>query len=263
MKLPQIWYLSSPVFLYIRHPRSQKAFVMPINDYLRPSRVTHIGISLFLLGLAIQAFGEAAATAQAVQAAGQSGLSHFLTNLHGHARRTLGLPDDLSTEALVLGRPILMHRILPAAIERYHEDMPAADLFTPTTQYYIPVRASGTTYALLIVDSVDGHWKAVSLGYPRLAAALALVEKTWPETEGFHVQFAALPQARQHVFTVTEMGPGNLTPLHPAPSPAGAQRVPQHEEGYGRLHNACDVLPALQRAVRANTPPITTDRQPR
>lgn len=179
--------------------------------------------------------------------AAKQGLARFLdSGDQSSLRKSRIIPAD-ARGAATLGRPFLMHQILPSDLDAYDESSSSSDVITPTTQYYFPVIFSGEIRALLIVDRVKGEWKAVSMGYPELAYEVGLIRESWPASGGDDVVFAASNQARRFFFVVPHMGKRNLTPVQcPSADPQNKQR-----EKYSRLQDLSETIPGLKEKVKA------------
>ena len=156
------------------------------------------------------------------------------------------LPEQLS-----LGRPFQLECISPNALIDVNSVTKTEQLLTPTTQYYIPVLVDGISRSVLIVDRVQGQWKAVSLGHAVIGTALGRILDDWPESRGFHPKLVLVPQANEVLFTIPEVSGTNLTrlPLYSAPqsSPEGGT-----SSGKRTLTGLREVLPRLKQAVDAS-----------
>jgi len=201
--------------------------------------------------------GMAASAPDEVTRIAQQGLQHFVSPVTGPDLEVCGIPAGTSLEQMSLGKPFELHEISPQALASNRTVTSVQQLIVGSTQYYFPVLVSGTTRAILIVDKVNGQWKAVSLGYPGLAAELALLRATWPEEQGFHPELIVMRQAYSLLFTIPEKGGTNLTRVRMCadikpqrPVTAGQPVVTSTpQQDYGSICDITEVLPDLRRSL--------------
>lgn len=157
----------------------------------------------------------------AVATAAQAGMRAFLDRIPAGQREEYGFAEADPLDQAELGDPWLLHAIAPAALATCKGTTPGSAVITPTKLWYFPVLIASQPKALLVVDQTEEGWKAVSLGYARIARDLAAVREQWPAVKGHAPLFIASFQARQHFFTVPSVDAFNLTPLIPAEAGAG------------------------------------------
>ena len=157
--------------------------------------------------------GMAASVPDEVTRIAQQGLKRFVSSVAGPDMEDCGIPAGTFLEHMSLGKSFELHEISPQALTSNRTVTSVQQLITGSTQYYFPVLINGTTKAILIVDKMNGQWRAVSLGYPGLAAELALIKAAWPEEQGFHPALIVMRQANSMLFTIPEKGETNLTPV--------------------------------------------------
>ena len=197
------------------------------------------------------AIAESTAPDAVIQAAMQ-GLKPFLDKIPQEARAQFGFDPADSFNAAVLGAPVLVHTITPAALEQYQAGTAVTSLLTPTTLWYFPVRIAGQAKAILVVDRLQDQWQAVSLGYFGLAREWDAIVKQWPESQGFHPELIAIFQAQQHAFTVPKKGVDNLTLLTSGPMETGKAQAAGAQPPYATLGDATTVIQNLIPAVENN-----------
>lgn len=189
--------------------------------------------------------------------AAEEGLRRFLMHTPKTELQVLGVPEMISLKDLSLGRPFRMNQILPDVLEKHKSGESTTEIFSPTTQYYFPVTVGTTTTALLIVDKVNGRWKAVSMGYSELASEIARVKASWPASKGFHVQFAVSLQARRHFFSVPEKSRTNITPIQRTSAAPRKAHDARERKNYEDLNEVSEIIPSLKREVRENIDEMT------
>ena len=149
------------------------------------------------------------------QAAGE-GLTFFLGMLPEAGQDQYGfLPEDALDEA-GLGSAFRLLTATPTALTAYRKGDPVSFLLTETSMVYFPVVIGGDIRALLLMDLHGGMWRAVGLGYPRLARTWAGILRQWPEDRGYHPRLAAIFQTGEFLFSIPELDRPNLTLLAPS-----------------------------------------------
>jgi hypothetical protein len=210
-------------------------------------------IGLFLVELALSSIVSGASTNELAEVTriADVGLRQYLIQIPKRELQTCGLPADVLPEQLSLGMPFHLHCILPNALTDATSVTATEQLLTPTTQYYIPVLVDGISRSVLIVDRVQGQWKAVSLGHAVLGTALGRILADWPENQGFHPKVVLVPQAKEVLFTIPEVSDTNLTrlPLDSVPrsSPGGGTSSKERT-----LTGLREILPRLKQTVEAS-----------
>ncbi len=147
-----------------------------------------------------------------IQAA-EEGLQPFLKRIPQGERERFGFTKTDNPEQAYLGNPFRLHTITPAAISEYQPGDTANSLISETRMWYFPVMFENEFRTILIVDHMDGQWKAVSLGRAKLARQLGKVSKDWSRKRGYAPRLIAVFQAGEYLFTVPEKGDYNLTSL--------------------------------------------------
>lgn len=162
-----------------------------------------------------------------IQAA-EEGLQPFLSRIPPGEREGFGLKKTDNPEQAYLGSPFRLHTITPDALSEYQGGDTVDSLISETKMWYFPVMLEDECRTILIVDQMDGQWKAVSLGRTKLARELGKVRKVWSRDKGYNPRLIAVFQAREYFFTVPEKGAYNLTSLFPGLK-SGKKRSPDLE----------------------------------
>jgi hypothetical protein len=143
--------------------------------------------------------------------AAQAGLTRFIPMLDPAMLELWGINNREEVKDFSLDKPLRLHIITPKAINDYREGDAASSLLCQSQCYYFPVRLGGEIKLFLLVDQVDGEWKAVSLGYQPLAKEMQNILQQWQKSE--RPVLAAMFQARTYLFTMPQQRADNLTPI--------------------------------------------------
>jgi len=206
----------------------------------------HAGLIILLLQMAV-ANGAMVPTPDEITQAAQDGLKRFMAL----DLSTCGIPTNITPQQVTLSRPFRLFKITPQALAACRTGATVTDMAEPTDQHYLLAQITERTICLLVIDRVEGQWRAVSLGCPDFAVELARVLAAWPEAKGYHPQFIVMRQAGQILFTIPEQGPANLTPVQmpkKAPQTAAIATIPD----YTRLADLSATVTDLSARVAQN-----------
>lgn len=177
-------------------------------------QITRILVCMLLL-LPVVSESMAADTPPDVIQAAEEGLLPFLRRIPQGEQERFGFTKTDNPDQAYLGNPFRLHTIPPAAISEYQPGDTADSLISETRMWYFPVMLKDEFRAILIVDQMNGQWKAVSLGRAKLARQLGKVSKVWSRKRGYAPRLIAVFQVGEYLFTVPEKGDYNLTSLSP------------------------------------------------
>lgn len=207
----------------------------------------------FLLALASSMASETVPS-EVVEAA-ENGLQPFLQWIPAESVESYGFRPGDCLENARLGKPFRLHTITPTALRSYIPGAPVDSILSQTEIWYFPIILNGQAKAVLVVDKMGGHWKAVALGYAGLAGELASIREQWPESEGYNPMLVVVFQAKQFFFTLPEHDSPNLTPIVPCRKTDGRIAVKSDltaKEGkskYSALNRLSDVVERLKPMV--------------
>lgn len=183
-----------------------------------------------------------------VAAAAESGLPDFLAKIPPDGLRDYGFaPGDPLGDAYP-GAPYRLREITPAALSTFSPTDTVGSLTRATSIWYFPVMLGGEAKAILIVDLLDGAWRAVSLGQAALAGELNEIGRQWPAAKGYDLRLIVSFQAASYFFSVPQAGDRNLTRI--ATRGAAAPRAPGR--GYAATSGLASTIEALRPAVEEN-----------
>jgi hypothetical protein len=117
--------------------------------------------------------------------------------------------------------------------------------------WYFPVKNNDKVCAILVIDWMQDHWEAVSIGYAGLARELDQMECAWPIRDGYSPRLAVLFQASQYFFHIPLNGVDNLTALSPAPGNVKLSAA-ETEKRYRKLTKLGDISADLKIKVENN-----------
>jgi hypothetical protein len=152
---------------------------------------------------------------QEIRIATENGLPAFLSLIPPQERSGYGFTRDDDLKKAYLGDPFILHTIAPQVLLSYQPGDAVQAVLSKTTQWYFPVMLGQELRAILVVDQMDGKWKAVSLGYVPLAKQLQRVLEKYPSAKGFHPILIAVFQAKEYFLLVPEENANNLISLRP------------------------------------------------
>jgi hypothetical protein len=218
-------------------------------------------LALFCVGLPLCRAGPADLPAGLLECA-DVGLRRFVAELKGQELSKVGISGDQAERGkLRLAEPLQIFEISPARLAANQTISSVSNLTSATTLWYFPVMAGDVAKAVLFVDKVGGEWKAVSLGYPRLATELKAIQNQWLNAKGFHVRLVVARQPNRIYFTLPEIDDVNLTPVTlVAPSDmstlAATSATVQEPANpaspkYAQLKNVSEVIPELKQEMEA------------
>jgi hypothetical protein len=134
----------------------------------------------------------------------------------------------------------MIYTISPDQILNYNVGSDVESIISPTDIWLFPVVSKGEARTLITVDSVDGEWRAVSIGGSGVA-------KQWASITGNSsaaYKFVRVYQAMADFVLMSDVGETKMAPLESA-------RISLELEGEG----ACDpskIILELQEPVRQN-----------
>ncbi len=162
--------------------------------------------------------------------AAEEGLQTFLQKVPKESKILYGFATHDSLELACLGKPFNLHKIAPSEISQFKSGDSVSSIISKTNLWYFPVLLNNKIKSLLVVDTLNGKWAAVSLGYTNLAKELAKIRQQWPESKGFTPKIIIVFQANKYLFTIPEIDEYNLT-LIDFPSEEERQK-PSNEMPY-------------------------------
>ena len=173
------------------------------------------------------------APAEAVAAA-SAGLPRFVSALAREPWMRETVADHAWPAGVSLDDPFPMDRILPDALDGAVVTGRVSAATSATALWYFPLLLEQREVAVLVVDRVADQWRAVSAGYPVLAAELALVRRAWPRAAGYHPRLVHARQAGALFFALPGLNDVNLTPIRLGKS----RRIGASGRGQGRIKGA-------------------------
>jgi len=147
-----------------------------------------------------------------------------------------------------LGDPFRVYTITPAALDAYLVGDPVASLISPTGMWLFPVVAAGRSRLLLTVETVDGSWRAVSLGQAGLAAEIDHLLLQWPREKGYDPLLVSVFAAATHFFTIPQKDGQNLSPF----VFGREEKEPSGPNLYSETTDLAGAIPGLKAAAEAN-----------
>jgi hypothetical protein len=193
-------------------------------------------------------FGETAPP-EAITAA-QSGLPAFLEKIPAGDSRSYGFEPGDPIHAAYPGAPYRLHEITPAALARFKPGDAVDSLTRPAGMWYFPVMIRDEVKAILIVDYLDGAWRAVSLGQAPLARELNSIRRQWPKESGYSPSLVVNFQSAGYFFTVPQVNDHNLTPILPREARSGAALGRPGYASTGELSGVVEMLkPVVENSI--------------
>jgi len=213
-------------------------------------------IALFMLGwFAFSMVGDDPCLdpeAQAVIVAAQQGLGGLVEAIPPSDLSLFGFKTLEEATQATFGQPLRIHKITPANMNIYPNVKNAADLVTPTDEWFIPLLVKGDYRLLMKVSLIDGAWKAVGLTGRRIAGEIGEFYSRWPAEsiaaglpENTKVTFVQIVQAHADLLLVQGAGRVYFYPFSTA-------RLAMRSEEKGLLIPEL-VLPQLKMVVVMNT----------
>ncbi len=133
----------------------------------------------------INQFGYEAVVPNDVWQAAREGLKPFLQAIPVRQMELYGFPQGTGFDGISLAQPYRVFTIHPVTLLNSKGDEDIRTIITPTQNWLFPVVQNGETRAILTVDLMNGKWKAVSLGCPKIAEELSQMEQAWPDINGY------------------------------------------------------------------------------
>jgi hypothetical protein len=151
------------------------------------------------------------ASSEIVKAADE-GMQKILLNLPLNITDELGL-DGCDPEDAYLGTPYKIYQLKDVLVTESAEKNTVASMIEATQQWYFPVMIDDEVKTFLMVDYINGEWKATSVGNGPLAKKMTKVRKKLRERKGYKERLILSYQAKEFLYTVPKMSPDNLTSL--------------------------------------------------
>jgi hypothetical protein len=170
-------------------------------------------LHLLLLIFIILEPGRAQEVPDEIMSQAQQGLPLFLHKIPPGTLAEYGFADHDPLAQAYLGQPFKVHTITPTALLGAKAGSRIRDMLEETKLWYFPVMINDQVRALLVVDYLQGQWRAVSLGYANLARGLGTVRQRWPRSQGYHPLLIAVFQAREYLVLVPEDNPDQVMSL--------------------------------------------------
>ena len=194
----------------------------------------------------LEAFGETAPPE--VVSAAKSGLRPFLEKIPAQDLRSYGFEPGAPLDTAYVGIPYRLYELTPSALARFKPGEPVSSVICPTGMWYFPVMIGNEAKAILIVDTLDGSWQAVSLGQAPLARELNAIIRQWPRERGYDPLLIVNFQSKTHLFTVPQKSDHNLTAILPREFSSGiGPRA--GEQGYASTGELSKMIELLKPVV--------------
>lgn len=158
-------------------------------------------VTVFLISFEVPVQG----ATQDVLNAAQEGLHVFLSHIPTNAKEDFGFTGNDNLKHVVLGAPYNLYTIAPEALAQYKDRSPVTSILSNTKLWYFPVLLNNKARTILVVDQLDGEWRAVSLGHTYLANTLETITQRWPSSKGFNPMLINIFQANQYLLAVPEI----------------------------------------------------------
>ncbi|GAK54927.1 hypothetical protein U27_01758 [Candidatus Vecturithrix granuli] len=140
----------------------------------------------------------------------------------------------------------MIYTIPPEFILNYQADTPLEDMIAPTSIWCFPVLVNGESCTLLMVDLMDGVWKALGIGSSGIAKQWAAVNRVRYSAEGYTTRFVRIFQATaDFVILSHRTAASKMIPLESARATLELDRI-------GEKYAPSKIIPDLQQTVREN-----------
>lgn len=146
---------------------------------------------------------------QQVLQAAEEGLPSFLESIPQSDLEHFNFNSADELQQATLGAPIEIYTIHPDDILDFNGQTPVADLVSPTGMWLVPVVANGKIRTFLTVDTVDGAWKAISIGSSQLAEEWSNIADAYPQEGDYGKIFVRIYQATSDLILVNLPQGGN------------------------------------------------------
>jgi hypothetical protein len=190
---------------------------------------------------------------QGLDQAAAAGLSTLLADIPKADLPAFGFPDGTAPGTTTLGTPQLLRTITPASLAAYQSGQSPQTLLSDTAMWFYPVQIDGTTVAYLVMDRVDGDYRAVSLGYARLAKAKRQALDGVSLQAGEIPQIVAVFQAQVFFLFLPQTAPDRLFSLTASPTGGAASletRISPSDDSSAVANVVARLLPVVQENLR-------------
>ena len=195
-------------------------------------------LSLFIIPVSAEEIPVAA------REAGENGYKSFLKSIPLENLKDFNFSDQDEIDQAVIGDPFKVYTIKPEEILNYNPDTSVEGIISQTSKWFVPVISKGETRTFLIVDLIEGEWKAVGIGSSGLAKEWASALKTYPSSQGFKHTFLRIYQAASDFILLSKNGETQMVPMV-------SGRITL-ELGEGKGYSPSDIILGLQEPVRKN-----------
>lgn len=100
------------------------------------------------------------------------------------ARKVFGLGDDIRSNEIKVGTPMPVYTLDMGVVEARGVDVPIGEAITPTSLWYLPVRAKGTYIYEVEVAFTRGNWRTIGLGELKPGNLWQKFRSAYPESSG-------------------------------------------------------------------------------
>lgn len=176
--------------------------------------------------------------------AAQQKLHFFLDAIPDQDLEYFNFSDKDEIDQAVIGDPFKVYTIKPEEILNYNPDTSVQGIISQTSKWFVPVISKGETRTFLIVDLIDGEWRAVGIASSGLAKEWASALKTYPSSQGFKHTFLRIYQAASDFILLSKNGETQMVPMV-------SGRITL-ELGERKGYSPSDIILGLQEPVRKN-----------
>ena len=141
----------------------------------------------------------------------REGLKTFWDKIPPEKINEYGFDITDSINNVHIEEPLNLYQITPTAIENYNQGDSIKSLLSLTDLWYFPLSVDNIIKSILVVDKVGNEFKAVSLGYARLAKAIDALKFKWRSSTGYRFKLVVVYQAKSFLYTIPELNNSNLT----------------------------------------------------
>lgn len=198
-----------------------------------------------ILLVVVSGQGVRADIVQEIVQAAEDGLPAFLDRIPSGMQEWYGFENyDILRESYP-GTPFQLYTITPSAVRNYQVGESVDSLLSETSMWYVPVMLGNKVKTLLLVDLINGHWEAVSLGYATLAREVASIQSQWPGSKGYAPRIISIFQAKEHFFNIPSKDQFNLTPIR-------TRQMPKVQGLYSDVHELHQEIERLKPIIEEN-----------
>lgn len=130
-------------------------------------------------------------------------LLSYLEKIPGPFLTNYGITSKSDFVNVSLGEPYQLFYLDNEDIGQINQkQINVKEIIHETNMWYFPVIFDSKYIAILIIDKMNDHWKAVSFGYSSLSKELFEIEEVWKSNDDYNIVLITNFQLQKYFFSI-------------------------------------------------------------